>query len=103
MPCRFFATAFCDIRHLAADHEELFSLQWLERWGAILISLTNFPCLVHYCSYKKHLLNSQSETLRDQPARRGQLSLRRAAAMTAGEQRPAASSAQRRLHEPAAC
>jgi hypothetical protein len=28
---------------LAADQEGLFSLQWLERWPAILISLAIFP------------------------------------------------------------
>ena len=45
-------------RRPPADHEELFSLQWLERWRAILISLAIFPVLIHYCSYKRHCEHS---------------------------------------------
>src|SRR5262249_498753 len=42
-------------------------------------------CLrVFYCMAYTPFLHSQIETLRDHPARRGQLSVRRAAAMTAG-------------------
>jgi hypothetical protein len=33
---------------LACDQEELFSLQRLERWRAILISLAIFPLVDHY-------------------------------------------------------
>jgi hypothetical protein len=36
----------------------LFSLQWLERWRAILISLAIFPVLVPYCSYNVHCKHS---------------------------------------------
>ena len=51
-------TRECDIRHSAADQEGLFSLQWLERWPAILISLAIFPVLVRNCSYNDHCEHS---------------------------------------------
>jgi hypothetical protein len=44
----------------------------------------NFACALKNCSAYMLFLHSQIETLRDQLARRGQLSLRGAAAMTAG-------------------
>ena len=40
--------------------KELFSLQWLERWRALLISLAIFPVVGHYCSYKRHYISTVS-------------------------------------------
>src|SRR5262249_50347215 len=61
--------------------------QVYDAWGAFLGCRFHADKLwlrVSYCIGYTLFLHSQIETLRDQPARRGQLSLRRAAAMTAG-------------------
>jgi hypothetical protein len=46
------------VRHSAADREGLFSLEWLERWRAILISLTIFPASADNCSHNDHCEHS---------------------------------------------
>src|SRR5262249_12242069 len=61
--------------------------QVYDAWGAFLGCRFHAgkPCLrVADCLAYTPFLHSRIETLREQPARRGQLSLRRAAAMTAG-------------------
>src|SRR5262249_26555468 len=90
-PYRFFPAAFmsrstsrsvryceCDIRHSVADQVGLFSLQWLERWRAILISLAIFPVLCHDCSYNGHCKHSLNH-------RRHPVMQQRVAALALGE------------------